>query len=581
MSELNNDLKNEDELSMQDYADLLDKYQFKASELAPGKLVKGKVIKVLPTHVLVDIGSKSEGVIPSEDFTDKREMESLKSGDAIEAILERRNQKEGYFILSKRRANAVMALNNLEKAYHNNNWIIGKVVDKIRNGFTVDVGLDTFLPDSHADIKMVKDPDQLLGKRFKFKVIKFDRESENAVLSRKLLLQDEREQRKKQVFAQLEKGKTFKGKIKSLTNFGAFVDLGGIEGLLHISDMSWGKLNHPSELLENGKEIDVIVLDFDEKEEKISLGYKQLTSDPWLNLHDRYMTGQKITGKVTNLTDFGAFVELEDGVEGLCHISDLTWSRKQLHPKKILSVGEEVLVTILDINTETKRISLGLKQSSPHPLEILQQKYSPGAHVKGTITSITDFGAFMEVEKGLEGLIHISDLSWKRIKHPSDVLKVGDEVEAVILNIDVNRQKFSLGIKQLEGDIWEDFFKRQKVGDLVKVTVVRIAGFGVFVEIMPGIEGVVFLSELDDRKIEDPNEIFSVGDERTAKLIKISQADQKISLSFRQAQLDMQKIEYQKYMSNQDDRMTLGDLMKDQLKNIDTPKTKKKEGKDD
>lgn len=581
MSELNNDLKNEDELSMQDYADLLDKYQFKASELAPGKLVKGKVIKVLPTHVLVDIGSKSEGVIPSEDFTDKREMESLKSGDAIEAILERRNQKEGYFILSKRRANAVMALNNLEKAYHNNNWIIGKVVDKIRNGFTVDVGLDTFLPDSHADIKMVKNPDQLLGKRFKFKVIKFDRESENAVLSRKLLLQDEREQRKKQVFSQLEKGKTFKGKIKSLTNFGAFVDLGGIEGLLHISDMSWGKLNHPSELLENGKEIDVIVLNFDEKEEKISLGYKQLTSDPWLNLHERYMTGQKITGKVVSLTDFGAFVELEEGVDGLCHISDLTWSRKQLHPKKILSLGEEVLVTILDINTETKRISLGLKQSSPHPLEILQQKYSPGAHVKGTITSITDFGAFMEVEQGLEGLIHISDLSWKRIKHPSDVLKVGDEVEAVILNIDVNRQKFSLGIKQLEGDIWEDFFKRQKVGDLVKVTVVRIAGFGVFVEIMPGIEGVVFLSELDDKKIEDPNEIFSVGDERTAKLIKINQADQKISLSFRQAQLDMQKIEYQKYMSNQDDRMTLGDLMKDQLKNIDTPKTKKKEGKDD
>jgi len=583
MSELNNDLKNEDELSMQDYAALLDKYQFKASELAPGKLVKGKIIKVLPTHVLVDIGSKSEGVIPSEDFADRREMESLKSGDAIEAILERRNQKEGYFILSKRRANAVMALNNLEKAFHNDNWIIGKVVDKIRNGYTVDVGLDTFLPDSHADIKMVKDPGQLLGKRFKFKVIKFDRQSENAVLSRKLLLQDEREQRKKQVFSQLEKGKTFKGKIKSLTNFGAFVDLGGIEGLLHISDMSWGKLNHPSELLENGKEIDVIVLDFNEKEEKISLGYKQLTSDPWLNLHDRYMTGQKITGKVVSLTDFGAFVELEEGVDGLVHISDLTWSRKQVHPKKILSMGEEVLVTILDINSETKRISLGLKQSSPHPLEVLQQTYSPGARVKGTITSITDFGAFMEVEKGLEGLIHISDLSWKRVKHPSDVLKVGEELEAIILNIDVNRQKFSLGIKQLDGDIWEDFFKRQKVGDLVKVTVVRIVGFGVFVEITPGIEGVVFLSELDDKKIEDPNEIFSVGDERTAKLIKINQADQKISLSFRQAQLDMQKIEYQyqKYMSSQDDRMTLGDLMKDQLKNIDTPKTKKKEGKDD
>jgi small subunit ribosomal protein S1 len=293
------------------------------------------------------------------------------------------------------------------------------------------------------------------------------------------------------------------------------------------------------------------------------------------------MTGQKITGKVVSLTDFGAFVELEEGVEGLVHISDLTWSRKLVHPKKILSAGEEVLVTILDINPETKRISLGLKQSSPHPLEILQETYSPGARVKGTITSITDFGAFMEVEKGIDGLIHISDLSWKKIKHPSEVLKVGDEVEAVLLNIDVNRQKFSLGIKQLEGDIWEDFFKRQKVGDLVKVNIVRIASFGVFVEITPGIEGVVFLSELDDKKIEDPNEMFSVGDERTAKLIKINQGDKKISLSFRQAQLDMQKMEYQKYMSSQDDRMTLGDLMKDQFKTIDTPKNKKKEGKDD
>jgi small subunit ribosomal protein S1 len=575
MSELEKKLENETDLSSQDYAELVDKYQFKASELAPGKLVQGKVIKITTTHVLVDIGSKSEGIIPAEDFSDPQEMTSLKAGDPIEAILERRNIKEGYFILSKRRANALKALDSLEKAYHNNNWIIGKVVDRIRNGYTVDVGLDTFLPESHADIKIVKDPNKLLGKRFKFKVIKFDRKTENAVLSRRLLLQDEREKRKQQVFSQLEKGKTFKGKIKSLTNFGAFVDLGGIEGLLHISDMSWGKLNHPSELFETGKEIDVSVLDFDEKEEKISLGYKQLTSDPWETIEERYMAGQKITGKVVSLTDFGAFVELEEGVEGLVHISDLTWSRKLVHPKKVLSVGEEVLVTILDINATTKRISLGLKQTSPHPLEVLQQTYSPGARVKGTITSITDFGAFMEVEEGIEGLIHISDLSWKKVKHPSDVLKVGEEVEAIILNIDVNRQKFSLGIKQLEGDIWEDFFKRNKVGGLVKVKIVRIASFGVFVEILPGIEGVVFLSELDERKIEDPGEHFKVGDERQAKLIKMNQIEKKISLSFKQAQLDMQKMEYQKYMSNQDDRMTLGDLMKDQLKNIDTPKTKK------
>ena len=584
MSELTNNSKNGGTISNQDYEDLLDKYQFKASELTPGKMVKGQVIKVTPTHVLVDVGSKSEGIIPIEDFIDKNELNTLNPGDEIETILEKSNLKEGYLILSKRRATALKALSNLEKAYMHNNWIIGKVIEKIRNGYIVNVGINTFLPDSHADIRMVKDPVQLIGNRYKFKVIKFDRKTENAVLSRKLLLQDEKEKRKKQVFSQLEKGKTFKGQIKSLTNFGAFVDLGGVEGLLHISDMSWAKINHPSELFQVGKEIEVMVIDFNEKEEKISLGYKQLSSDPWENIEEKYSSGELIEGKVVSLTDFGAFIELEKGVEGLIHISDLSWARKLVHPKKILSTGEEVTVTILDINPETKRISLGLKQVKPHPLEVFSQKYSPGSRVKGTITSITDFGAFIEVEKGIEGLIHISDLSWKKVKHPSDILKIGEEVEAIILNIDVEKHKFSLGIKQLEGDIWEDFFQRHKVGDLVKIRIVRLANFGVFVEITPGIEGVVFLSELDEKRIEDPAEGFSVGEERTAKIIKLNQKDKKISLSFRQAQLDMQKIEYQKYMRNQDDRMTLGDIMKDQLKNIEAPKNKpnkKKEKKDD
>jgi len=570
-------------ISQKDYEDLLDKYQFKANELTPGKLVTGKVIKVTPTHVLVDVGSKSEGIIPIEDFVDQQELNSLNPGDEIEAILEKSNVKEGYLVLSKKRAAALKAINNLEKAFQHNNWIIGKVLEKVKNGFTVNVGINAFLPDSHADIRIVKDPKELLGNRYKFKVIKFDRKTENAVLSRKLLLQDEKEKRKKQVFAQLEKGKTFKGQIKSITNFGAFVDLGGVEGLLHISDMSWGKIHHPSEIFEAGKEIDVVILDFNERDEKISLGFKQLSSDPWQNIADKYFTGLKVDGKVVSLTDFGAFVELENGVEGLVHISDLSWTRKHVHPKKILSVGEAVTVSILDINPETKRISLGLKQISPHPLEAFQQQYNPGAKIKGKITSITDFGAFLEVEKGIEGLIHISDLSWKKIKHPSDIVKVGDEVEAVILNIDVDKQKFSLGIKQLEGDIWEDFFTRQKNGDIVSVKIVRIADFGVFVEITPGIEGVVFLSELDEKKIENPAEEFSIGDERKAKIIKLSQRDKKISLSFRQAQLDMQKIEYQRFMQNQDDRMTLGDIMRDQLKTIETPKNNnsKKEKKND
>ncbi len=587
MSELIKNPKKEKEMSNEDYADLLEQYQFSTKELTPGKLLKGKVIKVTDNHVLVDVGFKSEGIIPNEDFVNHQDPKTLQPGDDVEAVLEKGNLREGYLVLSKKKAIAIKAMDNLEKAYQHKSWIVGKITEKIKNGYTVNVGIDAFLPDSHADIKMVKDPKKLIGNIYKFKVLKFDRKTENAVLSRKLYLQDEKEKRKRRIFDQISTGRKVKGKVKSLTNFGAFVDLGGIEGLMHISDMSWGKITHPSELFEVGQEIEAIILDFNEKEEKISLGYKQLTPDPWENIGEKYQAGQKIIGKVVSLTDFGAFIELESGVEGLVHVSDLSWSRKPVHPKKILNVGEEVAVTILAINPSTKRISLGLKQVTPHPLELFRQQYSPGSRVKGTITSITDFGAFLEVETGIEGLIHISDISWKKIKHPSDVLKVGDEIEAIILNIDVKKQKLSLGIKQLEGDIWEDFFSRQKVGDLVKVKIVRLANFGVFVEITPGIEGVVFLSELDDHKIENPADAFKVGQEKLAKILKMNQEEKKISLSFRQAQIEMQKMEYQKYVQNQDDRLTLGDLMRDKLKNLEPPKKKskktekKKEEKDD
>ena len=580
MSELTKSTQ-EEKLSSKEYEDLLDKYQFSSLELTPGKLVKGKVIKVTPAYVMVDVGFKSEGMIPTEDFDDPQDMKNFNPGDEVEAILERKNMKEGYLLLSRKKAIAVKALNNLEKAYQNNNWIIGKMTEKIKNGYIVNVGIDTFLPDSHADIKIVKDPEKLIGNRYKFKVIKFDRKTENAVLSRKLLLQDEKEKRKAQVFSQLSKGKKVKGQVKSLTNFGAFIDIGGVEGLLHVSDISWGKLNHPSAILQTGQDVEVLILDFSEKEEKISLGLKQLTPDPWENIESRYNIQQRVHGKVVSLTDFGAFVELEKGIEGLVHISDLSWSRKMVHPKKVLKVGEDVTVAILSIKAEAKRISLGLKQVNPHPLEIFQQTYSPGSRIKGKITSVTDFGAFLEVEEGIEGLIHISDISWEKIKHPSDKLKVGDETEVIILNIDVEKQKLSLGIKQLGGDIWEDFFDRHRVGDLVKIKIVRIVDFGVFVEITPGIEGVVFLSELDDKKIENPSELFSVGEEKSAKILKMNQQDKKISLSFKQAQLEIQKRDYQKYMNGQDKRQTLGDIMKEQFDKITINKKKesKKEGK--
>jgi small subunit ribosomal protein S1 len=581
MSEVRKNVQKDEKDSFEDYEKWLDKYQFNAKELVPGRIIKGKVIKVTPSHVLLDIGFKSEGVIPIEDFDKSAQLEDIRPGDEVEAMFERSNRKDGYLILSHKKAVALTALNNLEKAFNQKTWVVGKITGKIKNGYTVNVGIDTFLPDSHADIRAVKEPEKLIGNNFKFKVIKFDRRAENAVLSRKLFLQDEKEKRKRRLFSQLSRGQKIKGEVKSLTNFGAFIDIGGVEGLLHISDMSWGKLNHPAELFKVGDEVEVTVLDFNEKEEKISLGYKQLTPDPWEKIEEKYKIGQKYKGRVVSLTDFGAFIELEKGVEGLVHISDLTWSRKLVHPKKVLSPGEEVLVSVLDINSSAKRISLGLKQVTPHPLEILKQKYSPGSRVKGTITSITDFGAFMEVEPGVEGLIHISDISWEKIKHPSQKLKVGQETEAIILNIDVEKQKLSLGIKQLEGDIWEDFFERQKIGDLVKVKVVRLTDFGVFVEITPGIEGIVFLSELDEERIENPKEAFSVGEERLAKIIKMSPREKKISLSFRQAQFDLQKLEYQKYIQSQK-RLTLGDVFKEQLKQIRSPqKAIKKEGKDD
>ncbi|MBN2409284.1 MAG: 30S ribosomal protein S1 [Candidatus Aminicenantes bacterium] len=580
MAELKKQANREEKLSSEDYEHLLDKYQFSAKEITPGQVIKGKLIKITPTGVLVDIGFKSEGVIPVEDFVEA-DLKKLRPGDEIEAILERTDAKEGYLLLSKKKADRQRAIGEVEKAFHAHSYITGKIIQRIKNGYTVDAGLDAFLPDSHADIRPVKNPASLLGQDFKFKVIKFERKTENAVLSRKLFLQDEREKKKRRVFSRLVKGEKIKGHVRSLTSFGAFIDLGGVEGLLHISEMSWGKIGHPSELFETGQEVEVVLLDFNEKDERISLGYKQLTEDPWKNVLDKYSVGQKVKGKVVSLTDFGAFVELEKGIEGLVHISDLSWSRKSVHPKKILSIGEEVHVSVLDVNPETKRVSLGLKQTMPHPLELLRQKYSPGARVKGKITSITDFGAFMEVEPGVEGLIHISDISWEKIKHAKDKLEVGQETEAVILNIDVEKQKVSLGIKQLEGDIWEDFFNRQKIGDLVKVRIVRIADFGVFVEITPGIEGVVFLSELDERKIENAAEAFSVGEERIAKIIKMNPREKRISLSFRLAQMEMQKLEYQKFLSTQDQRHTLGDIMRDQLKHFSAPKkvAKPKEGK--
>ncbi len=582
MTESTKQPDHDEKMSSQDYENLLDRYQFSTTEITMGKILKGRVIKKTPTHVVVDIGFKTEGLIPNEDFSDPKTLAELKPGGEIETMLENTEIKDGYLVLSKKRADGLRAVESLGKAFERGLTVTGTITERTKGGFNVDVGIPAFLPESHVDIRPVRDASALIGKSFKFRVMKYDRRTENAVLSRKLLLQDEREEKRKKVFGNLAKGQKVTGQVKSLTNFGAFVDLGGIEGLLHVSDISWGKGAHPSEYLSAGQQVEVVVLDFNERDEKISLGLKQLTPDPWANIAEKYQAGQKITGKVSSLTDFGAFVELEKGVEGLVHISDLTWSRKLVHPKKVLSPGQEVTVTVLDVNPTTKRISLGLKQVSPHPLETFKQKHGVGARVKGVVTSLTDFGAFVEVEKGIEGLVHISDISWEKIKHPSEKLQPGQEVETLVLNIDVDKQKVSLGMKQLEGDIWEDFFSRQKAGDIVKVKIVRLTDFGAFVEIIPGIEGVIFTSELDEKKLEKPSDGFAVGDERNAKIIRLNPKAKKISLSFKQALYDIEKQDFQRFMDSQNDRMTLGDIMKDQLKGISAPKkrTKKEDSHD-
>ncbi len=570
--------ENDEKLSSEDYENLLDRYQFSTKEITPGKILKGRVIKTTPTHILVDIGFKTEGMIPSEEFYDPSVMANYKPGDEIDTVLERTDLKDGYLVLSKKAADEIRAVDDLDEAYRNQTEISGIVIGRTRGGFSVNVGITAFLPESHADIRPVRDPDSLLGKTFKFRVVKFDRKGENAVVSRRLILQDERDKKKKEVFGSLAKGQKIMGTVRSITNFGAFIDIGGIEGLLHITDISWGKLTNPAEALKTGQQVEVMVLDFNDKTEKISLGLKQLRPDPWENVGEKYTAGQRIKGKVSSLVDFGAFVELEPGVEGLVHVSDLSWSRKAVHPKKVLSLGQEVEVAILDVNQSTRRISLGLKQVTPHPLEVFRQNHTVGSRVTGKVMNITDFGAFVEVEPGIEGLVHVSDMSWEKVKNPAEVLTIGQEVEVVILNIDVERQKISLGIKQLEGDIWGDFCGSHRPGECIKVKIARMADFGVFVEIQKGIEGVVFSSELDEKKIEKPSDSFQVGEEKVAKILRLDARTHKISLSFKQAQFDMQKKEFQKYMDSQEPKMTFGDLLKEQLKNINAPKrTDKKE----
>jgi small subunit ribosomal protein S1 len=548
----------------EDFERQLDMYEVSFKNFAEGEVVKGVVLQVSASEVIVDVGYKSEGIIPIEEFRDETGTISIKAGDIVDVLLEKTEDKEGYVVLSKEKAEKMKVWDDVERAYQERRVVTGRVIERVKGGLAVDIGVRAFLPGSQVDLRPVRNLDSLRGQELRMRVIKVNKKRGNIVLSRKAVLEEENAEKKRDTLETLEEGKVLMGVVKNITEYGAFVDLGGIDGLLHITDMSWGRINHPSEVLNVGDEVKVQVLKFDRETERVSLGYKQLKADPWTTATIKYPAGTRVKGKVVSLTDYGAFVELEQGVEGLIHVSEMSWSKKVKHPSKILTVGQEVECAVLGIDQEAHRISLGLKQVEANPWAQLVEKYPVGSHIKGKVRNLTEFGAFVEVEEGIDGLIHISDLSWtKRVKHPSEVLKKGDVVEAVVLNIDAENQRLSLGLKQLATDIWDEFFTHHKVGDIVEGKIVRLTNFGAFVELHEGIEGLVHVSELDEKRIEKPGEAFKVGDVFPMKIIKINEGEKKIGLSIRAVKQDETQKDLDSYRETAgSDRSTLGDAFR-------------------
>jgi small subunit ribosomal protein S1 len=516
----------------QEYAQLLALYDNSFRNFAEGEVVKGTVVKVTPTEVVVDVGFKSEGIIPIEEFIDETGQIAAQPGDTVDVLLERTEDRDGHIVLSREKAEKMKIWDEVEKAYQDRKVVIGRVIERIKGGLAVDIGVRAFLPGSQIDVRPVRNLDALRGQELRMRVIKVNKKRGNIVLSRKVLLEEENAEKKKVTLDTLAEGKTLRGTVKNLTDYGAFIDLGGIDGLLHITDMSWGRVTHPSEVVHVGAEIDVIVLKYDAGTERVSLGHKQLVPDPWSNVIERYPVGIRVTGKVVSLTDYGAFIELEPGVEGLIHVSEMTWSKRVKHPSKILNVGDGVEAMVLGVDPGGRRISLGLKQVETNPWHELGEKYPVGATINGKVRNLTEFGAFVEVEDGIDGLIHISDMSWSKVKHPSEVLKKGDTVEAQVLSIDADNQRLSLGLKQLQTGIWKEFFDKYHVGDIVEGKVVRLTNFGAFVELADGIEGLIHVSEFDSAQGGDKLEL-KTGENYQMKIIRLVPEERKIGLSIR------------------------------------------------
>ena len=553
------------------HEDLLSLYDNTFKKFVEGEVVKGTVLKIMDNEVLVDIGFKSEGMISKEEFIGINGSVDVKEGDFIEVLLEKSEDNDGHVVLSREKAEKMKIWDDVEKAYSDGRHIRGKVIERIKGGLAVDIGIRAFLPGSLVDMRPVKNLDSFRGKELLLKVIKVNKKRGNIVLSRKAVLEEENVERKKKTIEMIEEGKVVKGFVKNITEYGVFVDLGGIDGLVHITDLSWGRINHPSELFAVGDEIEVVVLKYDREKQRVSLGYKQKTKDPWETVAEKYPINSRVRGKVVSLTDYGAFVEIEEGVEGLIHISEMSWTKKIKHPSKLLSVSDTVEAVILEVDQEARRLSLGLKQTEPNPWSLIEEKYRVGQKIEGKVRNLTDFGAFISVDEGIDGLVHISDLSWtKRIKHASDVLKKGDVVEAVILKIDSENQRLSLGIKQLLPNKWTEFYDNHKVGDVLMGKIVRLADFGAFVEIYEGVEGLVHVSELSKERIERPEDHFAAGQEIRVKIIKMETDENKIGLSARAAVDEDEKKELKDYMKKQESsRISIADLVGNNIEGLE------------
>ena len=547
-----------------DFAAALESFTTETAEaISEDHVIKGRVVKLTATHVVVDVGAKSEGMVPLAEILDHEGKAKFQPGDEIDVMREKGETEEGYVNLSHQKAQRLRAWDDIERAHNEKKPIHGVVVERIKGGLTIDInGARAFLPGSQVDLRPVRNLDGMKGQTIEVAVIKLNKKRGNIVVSRKQLLEEEQSEKRGKTLEHLEEGSVLTGVVKNLTEYGAFVDLGGIDGLLHITDMSWGRLTHPRDLVNVGDQIQVKVLKYDKEKQRVSLGFKQLTPDPWLDAEHRYPVGAHVAGRVISVTDYGAFVELEQGIEGLVHVSEMTWSKRMKHPSKLVNVGDQVECVVLSVNPTERRISLGMRQLAANPWDSLHDKYPVGATVEGRVRNLTEFGAFIEIEDGIDGLVHVSNLSWtKRVKHPSEVLKKGDRVKAVILAIEPDKRRLSLGIKQMQPDVWDTFFAQHRVGDIVHGKVLRVANFGAFVEIAEGIEGLCHNSEAVDENSQPMH--LEPGTEFDFKIIKMNQEEKKVGLSIRAVgeEASRQEVESYKHPASSSTSTTIGDLI--------------------